>query len=246
MSTSEDALGSTPNRLTIAHLLLWTLGSAIILAMYRVLATDEEQTNGQTLVPSVYAIAFSVLMGAQLGSVFLFASRLIRGAGGFPTQPGHWLLLIEGVSVLLAGSGQIAVRLGSRTLDLWAFSQIPNCVVTAVLYAVAIRVQSGAGTAWKAALILLSVQHAAAALVFGAFLMSALSRPSYPWGWGSEMYRLQTGCFPPIIALVLVMSAMTDMQARQRDLLHWAGVASLVGTSFMQASFPFLAKYLAN
>src|SRR5688572_27918705 len=93
------------NRLTIAHLLLWTLGSSIILACYRAWITQNQLPADSFAIMPLLHLVYSLALGAQVGSVFLWALRALTRQSGFPTEPGHWLLLIEGFSALAMWAG---------------------------------------------------------------------------------------------------------------------------------------------
>src|SRR5438132_3400288 len=97
------------NRLSIAHLMLWTLGSAIALAFYRAMAIDKQANERLVAVSRIYALLYSLLAGPKVGGLLLFTWRKVRGIAGFPTQPGHWLLVLEGASAMLAWLGRTAV-----------------------------------------------------------------------------------------------------------------------------------------
>src|SRR5262245_47816764 len=90
-------------RLTIAHLMLWTLGCAVALGFYREITLAQQRPDGRfQIVMQVFGLLYCIPAGARIGTVFLFAWMTWRGDRSFPTQPGHWLLLTEGVSALLS------------------------------------------------------------------------------------------------------------------------------------------------
>src|SRR6476620_8292961 len=125
------------NRLTIAHLMLWTLGTAISLAFYRALSSDGQFPSDRYKTASlVFGLVYSLPAGARIGGLFFLGLKRARGERDFPSQPGHWLLVVEGLSTILAFGGQAIVTLifGSQRMDIaeWSISQIPNCLVTAV------------------------------------------------------------------------------------------------------------------
>src|SRR5688500_10138352 len=62
------------NRLSIAHLMLWTLGSAIILAGFRVFTNQPQQDQGRLgTILSVFYLAYCLPLGAQVGSIAIWA-----------------------------------------------------------------------------------------------------------------------------------------------------------------------------
>ena len=65
------------NRPTIAHLMLWTLGTAIALGFYRNLAPVRAGQSDRAIVASqVLALIYSLPTGARIGGFLLFAIKL--------------------------------------------------------------------------------------------------------------------------------------------------------------------------
>src|SRR5947199_309757 len=106
MSSSPDDQPPR-NRLTIAHLMLWTIGTAIALGFYRALAINREgQSERIIAVSQILALIYSVPAGARIGGFLLFALKRLQGQRGFPSQPGQWLLVVEGLSALASSIGR--------------------------------------------------------------------------------------------------------------------------------------------
>ena len=125
------------NRLSIAHLLLWTATTALVLAgLQRMWHSDlprmsPEPPESDVVVElggvrildkgrsafrqmqllerslSFLALAFSPAYGAALAAAGLAAWRMATRRGGFPAQPGHWLLLAV-ASITLAMAWPLA------------------------------------------------------------------------------------------------------------------------------------------
>src|SRR5436190_17187642 len=142
-----------PERLSIAHLMLWTLGSAISLGLYRAITLAQRPDDRLTVVSQVFALIYCLPAGARIGGVLLFAWKTLKGDRSFPTQPGHWLLVVEGISTLLLSLGWAATVLfaadQAQSFYLWPVSQVPNCVVTAVAYLAALRYISTESRLWR-------------------------------------------------------------------------------------------------
>src|SRR4051794_1801387 len=131
------------NRLTIAHLMLWTIGTAIALGFYRALAISlEGQSERIIAVSQVLALIYSLPAGARIGGFLLFALKRLRGERGFPSQPGQWLLIIEGLSALASLTGRSITSLFLQqqplTIPSWAIGEIPNCLITTIAYGAAL------------------------------------------------------------------------------------------------------------
>src|SRR5262245_9542230 len=112
MSPSVPATGA--NRLSIAHLLLWTTMTALVLMFVRAVYApgvmppeldDALRINieRQSQLQMSVLLVFSPAYGAALSSLCLTAWRLATRRFGFPTQPGHWLLLMVAVFPLSVG-----------------------------------------------------------------------------------------------------------------------------------------------
>ena len=79
--------------LSIGHLLLWILGSALVLASYRWVAEPE----GLSTLFLVDQLLRSVTMGGGVVALAIYARRLVTRDAPLPRQPGHWLLVVQGL-----------------------------------------------------------------------------------------------------------------------------------------------------
>src|SRR5262245_22197408 len=169
-------------RLTIAHLMLWTLGCAIALGFYREITMAQQPPgNRSAMAFQVFGLLYCIPAGARIGSVLLFGWMICRGDKSFPTQPGHWLLLNEGISHLLSWLCRSAVILLAGVENrspalIWA-SLIPNCVLTAIAYGVALSQSSSESRFWRVTFWLLLLEHAAAAFTVTAMSIHGLVGP---------------------------------------------------------------------
>src|SRR5439155_22065762 len=141
------------------------------------------------------------------------------------TQPGHWLLLIEGTSILLTWLGQavafLAVGDQARNISYSSAAEVPSCIVSAILYAVALQKLSGESRLWKATLWLLLLEYIFAAFVLGATALSILSASDF-----LSLWKVEYTCSPAILLGGLPIVAFGDPRRRQTDFLHWTGVAA--------------------
>lgn len=83
--------------------MLWTAGSAVILAMYRGMYawSESEMPDAMRAVFNVHRILCSIIYGAAYASVAVFLHRRLTKGPPFPVQPGHWLLFNQGLLVLV-------------------------------------------------------------------------------------------------------------------------------------------------
>ncbi len=82
--------------LSIGHLLLWILGSAVVLGSYRWLA--EPAADEGRLLFQLDQFARSLTLGGGVAALLIYARRLITRDAPLPRQPGHWLLVVQGLS----------------------------------------------------------------------------------------------------------------------------------------------------
>lgn len=87
-------------RLGIIHFLLWMAASALMMGMYRDFASSAYEPTVEYALRQAIFLTESMVYGAALASLSLFyfyrRRRLV-----FPSQPGHWLLLLLAASILL-------------------------------------------------------------------------------------------------------------------------------------------------
>jgi hypothetical protein len=83
-------------------MLLWMLGAAVVLSVYRRFAGQVENKTVLQVVLVGNQLCFSLLAGINIAAVIVFARRLIVRDAPLLKQPGHWLLVITGMSNLTA------------------------------------------------------------------------------------------------------------------------------------------------
>jgi len=240
-SVPEASSKPPPNRLAISHLMLWTLGSGVVLAFHRLQEVPTSGTPpGIQIAISSFAIFNSLPSGAAVGSLALWAYRRCRGRVGFPTQPGHWLLLASGLLTVLF-SCQFAVGmllehpleelafLRKWDVDLFRLSLFlgPSSVAGAAFYSVGLWSMRDESRLWNAAIGSLIVQFAGGYLLAAAGLVWAV----FSGSGDSEMpfiIAFQCGfvVFGLISTVMIAWAAITDPRRRDRDFIHWTGIVA--------------------
>jgi len=219
MPIDPPAIDRTANRLAIAHLLLWMTTTAVVLAFLQDGARGFKNEDGEfpteMRMTQLLSFAFAPAYGASLAAVVLALWRRATRRYGFPTQPGHWLLLVMAVSPLSMGVNWIFRRLA---LEGDVVNWMLKVAFAAFLVFAATRVQRpprwrltfvlvAAGFATSAvitAAMLVAIQHAAHSgmLIFGILLLLAFAGP----------------------VLAAFASSILDLTAAERfDIFHWAG-----------------------
>jgi len=210
-----------PPPLSIAHLLVWTALAAVLMCWMTWLA------RLQGLAPGPTQLAWRVLIpmtgGANLGGLLLLLVWRIRRIP-FPVAPGEWLLVSQGLSLLLAvpiesaftccfvtnvGSWQLFALIYEVTMSLVA-------VLPFALPAVLCR-ERGIWKLFFWAAAILEILSAAISLLPGSF--TAVS----PLLWAMvEMSKHL------LIAAILAWAIIDDRRRhRTRTWTHWAGLMTL-------------------
>jgi hypothetical protein len=226
-SPANDA-PAPPNRLAIGHLLLWTAATAVVFAA---LVTIEERDAGRNNRRSefglrmhrahyVLALAVAPAHGAALAGMVLAGWRTMMQRWGFPTQPGHWLLIASGILPLAFLAAQLNHVPGQ------SFASVQICwiglVGTAVLVTTAVQFVDRP-LRWARAflvgswgLLLLSFQLIVAMVLFNGDTW-------FFW------YVLNLVLSIPAVAAILLafVASLLDLRCAERwDPLHWIGLAT--------------------
>jgi hypothetical protein len=221
-----------PNRLTIGFLMLWTLGTALILACHRAV-DDSPPPNALALATAFYLLTFAFVNGLAIAGALLFMQRKAAKVGGLPTQPGHWLLLIRGFATISWLSGWVTRAAIEWLWNLeWQFSPslflamqfLPATALSFGGYTIALRRNTEVGRVWRLALRLMQINAALGAVIT---IIVLLTEPLH----GQMLPYTLTSCLNPFIFAALLIALTTDRQLNSRDFLHWAGaVAALINT----------------
>lgn len=224
-------------RLGIAHFLIWTAGSAVILAVQRAFGSWSELPREYQAFYLALSLPQAMVYGAVLGSLAVGVTRLGRGRLPFPIHPGQWLAMLWGVSaigewlafatfqwrdegqLLLGGAHNLAIYVGAvAALNLLLGA---GCVVAVVRGRFAAR--------WTVALLAIMLQEVCAAAPGFAFAVLTLR------DFSSLLLTLLTAentvhMAGGIVAALLILVAATGDARRhvRRDWMHWVGVAAVL------------------
>jgi len=210
------------NRLSIAHLLLWTATTAIVLGFIRQIAPHYTPTSATTAQYALnlwlqYLLLFAVspACGAALGGLVLAAWRLWTRRFGFPSQPGHWLLIVLSV-IPLAASTNWVLRLAAPGADF-----VVGCVSISALtlLSFAAATQTRRPMRW-----LLAFALATGGL--GGMAMALFA------GYSSPPYALLPAILGGLSVVSSIMAGLAagilDLTSNERyDAFHWIGVVTL-------------------
>jgi len=219
------------NRLSIAHLLLWTATTAVVLGFIRHAAPHFTPTSATTAQHALYLwlqysllYAVSPAFGAVLAGMVLAIWRLATRRFGFPAQPGHWLLLILFVIPLVVGA--VWLRLPEHGGIVVVFVTL---ILLTALSSAAV-VQTRRPTRWR-------LTFALAAWGLGGIVVSLALQ---------FVFATPAATMPAVLGGLSVVSGVMaglaagilDLTAPERyDTFHWTGVATLAAL----AAYPLLA-----
>ena len=217
-------------RISILYLMIWTAGSAVILAFYRQSMSQTQGLPASALTPpwlqTAYALLMSPLQGAGVAAVGLMMWRRFRGGRQFPRQPGHWLLVISGLMALLNWpvylityqlfqSGRSTYLIFSRVLLMFVFYALAAYAMT--------RLPSE--RRWRK-MFLIWVLANMAILLGLCCLGGAIAPATYSTYRWNQVLEMTIGVALPVA--FLVTGILDIATGAKRDHLHWAGVACRV------------------
>ena len=234
MDGSSPAETPLVNRLTIAHLFLWITTTAVLLGC--VLATNSVWSERQRLSSGMsdveggykdpplvrsYRIAALVgtpIYGAAMAGAVLGLWRMATRRFLFPTQPGHWLLILIAVFSLqsLVPLGLLAQS--ESTGGVIAFVQRIGCAALSAALA--------ATAAMQVPFLRWRILFWLCAAGFGAQLLELLDLAAAPLGsmlGGMLAFALLSFAVP----VSLVCSGIDLTMASHFDVFHWIGVVAL-------------------
>ena len=241
-------------RLGIIHLMAWTLGSAMILAIQR--AFNQQNLSELPWIHQAAQLTLGIcnafIYGAAVGGVFLWMSRLVRGGPKFPVAAGHWLLLIQGCLALLSwacmgmlsllqGFGELGFDSGNfrAFLIIWLVQK-----VVPILLWIAAAVLCSGPTYWRVALGVHAISDALCALLLSLAILSTFgSNDLFDGVWAIGAVQL----LDLLPALAVLVAAVLDLAyGVRRDWLHWVGVAIIFAGGIVSILWWLVAMLMAR
>lgn len=231
-------------RLGVAHLLLWTAGSAVALAFLR--GTFDEGLSGQIQVlQKAMVFVQAPLYGAALACLPLVFWRTATGRRLFPTLPGHWLLLIQGVSMLATVLIGLAMPFSLASADQDIAERVRNLSLRESLRALPtlgvtlIAIFNSPQALWRMVFIFMALGYVLGGLLFGAVVFGFDLNAFI--GATQGLWLMQT-----ISAMILLACVIRDRSRRAAtDFLHTTGVIVRLAIISLGWIMPWL-YYLAS
>lgn len=219
-----------PERLSIAHLLVWTALSAVLLGVDR--ATSHLPHIQPSSFTRLMSFIYAPLFGAGVAGLVLMAWRLVTDGPRFPAQPGHWLLVIGGVQSLMHLSlftFQAIVQLGF-SWELFLAGRFVEELTCGTLLALAIR---DSRRIWRITFVIGLIGYALQLLltiITLLWLEPALLRVELLMHW--------------IVFASCVIAAIDDCTQRDwRDYLHWTGLVVRLTYLSLVTAIPYLLHW---
>jgi len=212
--------------LGIGHMMLWMVGSGLLLAVYRTFLDADlaQRPNWLPICQMVSSVMYGIPGGAAVASLILTAQRRLRGGPAFPCQPGHWLLFATGSIITLQAAGYLVMWLvdsyatwrGTPVSMLLAIC--PSQVMGLIVFGVAcFRLQEP--FRWRILFAGLAAEHGLTALAYWTLFSNRLSVFG---NFASVHFFL--GPLAVMIGTVIVV-ILDRSRAKTRDWLHWVGVS---------------------
>ncbi|WP_425617364.1 hypothetical protein NA78x_001038 [Anatilimnocola sp. NA78] len=223
-----------PERITIGILMLWTAMSAVLLAFDR--ATNDFWSGRIGWLSQVVAFFYAPLWGSHTAAVVLMVWRYMTDGPRFPTQPGHWLLVIGGVHATATIFLSMVVL---STLNTWGYAgpiyevlRLLTLALATVLYCLPLRTFQ---QMWGAAFVCGAVTQGVILLVNVGSMLFARNN--------FLVFRIEFVTTWVVLGAIL-LAVISDLRCGQRrDSLHTVGIFATIAMQLLITAIP-LALWL--
>jgi hypothetical protein len=230
-----------PNRIRAAHLLLWMLGIAALLAWLR--SELAEFIRAEPVLLRVFYVtqASTIILarGAALAGLIIAGFRTVRRTGGFPVQPGHWLLVAIGLELLMSMGITGVIALLKENDDsgnlVWMHAAEFSLPAIAFVVVVARALWNSVSWTgfWRIAIGGVMFSHGSGVLVALALLTIYRFDGHVPFnGW--DVFSVYSQWLALATAVIVSTVAISDGLRAKRDAFHWIGVISYVVPIYFQ------------
>ena len=241
---TENTLPPQP-RLQIIHLLLWTAGTALVLATWRHgVDAYQEYPSAIRLLMLVQLVFHGPLEGAAVASLGVWAYRARKGIP-FPVSPGEWTLVVYGVKAVAWAVMATLWRglFGSLSLPHEGVSLTVWLVLLSCIHLL------------EAGLFLTATVHVRTAPAWRLFLAGQAVHAVVA-GWRWAIFGLNTQLYFPVLQfleqaaalianaiacicfVLLILAVVRDWRQRTpRGWMHWVGVVTALVSMVMGAAW---------
>jgi hypothetical protein len=176
-------------------------------------------------------VLMGIANGIGLAGLGLLVWRRAHSQHDFPSQPGHWLLVLGGTAVLIDGFATLAVRAYATQQDVpfppfyFPHQQAAAYGMGTVVVALT-TVRAKLDLPWRLFLGLVLFLTSVLTLWNLAFLWASPGWQRYHW-YGFPWYFF--GVIVTLIGTILLLLVAREFRvARNRDWLHWCGIGMAI------------------
>ena len=230
-------------RLGIVHIMLWTALSATQVTVLRWIYSLQDWPEDVAVMQRASGVVNAIIVGAQLtGAIVLVHARLRGRTTRLLTQPGHWLLMIQGTFALLSICMYTLI-----TVLLVGMNESPVSNIFMVFYgmlflgttlAYVIAACFTRQWRWKAAFLAIAVLAA----LQGATYLIAMAFSMYLYASSTMMAaygRIAVSIW------IIGLAGWDIARSERRDWLHWAGIAAYLAGIYATV-FQILLQWLGG
>ena len=234
----QDPAGT---RLGIRHILLWMVGIAVCMAIDRFFESIDNfgRNDGPSAIYwRMYSMLGAAINGACYASLVLLLSTLFRrDRNGFPLQPGHLMMVVSGLGVIIWWTCKgVSYATGN-------FNSLESYLISYALITILCFIVAFLGFAGH----IRSIRYQSPWLLY--FALDGVLNAWMTLGFALEVLfhsNLLSLIQLPItlihIAIVIGACWVDRKNSRRRDFLHWTGVSTSIVSSFSWAVTMILAR----
>jgi hypothetical protein len=226
-STGETAVRArhTP-RLSILHLMLWMLCSAVYLTLIRAVLFLQEPPDNFAAIQRTTSVFQGVITGGVLTGAMVLGHARYRFGPPLLWHPGHWLLLVDAaLTVVWWPLFFISAALERLFFEDGALLLFSGAVYLAQAIAYFIAIGHNKPFRWRILFGAMALLWLLRGLVFVGF--SSGHQPLVDWSM--RLWAIPTWGHFFVAAWTVFVSAWDLMAGQRRDWLHWTGVATYLG-----------------
>lgn len=235
-------------RLTILHLMAWTVATAVAFLPYQVQRESLKQSSAEVnqLMQSVMMAVFMVGYGVMSGVYLFVAAATIywkrRGVTA-PLQPGHWLAFEGAISWMLSMAMWITIALTSDASSrgyMWTSLLRLAFGLVLLVWFLRLAIKSKESAAWRWMYVIVAVTP------LGQLLLPVLYALFFRFGPGGGQVAammLSQGLLAALGAALLVLAMFGDWRRKiHRHWSHWiVAAAAFVGSLVLLAYYVWYA-----
>jgi hypothetical protein len=249
----DEPSGTPPPRLGIIHLLAWLTVSAVFLGTERSVQILEKAASHPDTIAAHYLVLESI-RAVALASGVVGLAALIHWRVGVqprPLAPGHWILYIEIIALLLVFGVETARRIivavwdvsnvrASYTPALAIYAPIAAAQMIAFA-AAALRCVEKGGWQWIFGMLAVASAAQMTLDVVLILIVSESFRPSFPL---FDFFYPAPAIVAAVVSGITINFAAYDAFRFRRDWLHGLGVALVFVNGLMWVGYLAASRYV--